>query len=450
MRGRRWCYQRSYCGATFRGSWRHASLPDQRRWMLLGWSASRPRSCSLTSPGSRRWRNGWRGADPAAPRSCRACSTPTLPRLMALIAEHGGEVISFAGDGLLAVWPATGEDEDLARRRAGAGRCALAVQAALHGYQTLDGLRLSLRIGVGAGEVMGLRVGGVGGRWQLLLSGAPLVQGGLAEQQAARGEVVLSPEAWELAQHGCTGQRLAGRRRAAEDRACLDGFAARVAPDPGTRRRRGAGCLCARSGPGAAGGWAGRVAGRAATRHAPVPQSAGRRPGRGRPTGASAAGHGGRPADPAALRRQPQAGGRRRQGPHADRGVRAAAPGPRGRPGPGHPGRARGAGGPGGAGVAVRDRAGHRPGVLRRGRQRRASRVRRHRRGDEPGGPADAGRAGGDPVRCGDLSGGPVAPAVPGPTGDLGQGQGSAGRRLPAGRASPHARQSADDARTHR
>jgi class 3 adenylate cyclase len=117
-------------------------------------------------------------------------------------------VISFAGDGLLAVWPATGEDQDLALATCRAGRCALAVQAALHGYQTLDGLKLSLRIGVGAGEVIGLHVGGVGGRWQLLLSGAPLVQGGLAEQQAARGEVVLSSEAWELAQNACTGQRL--------------------------------------------------------------------------------------------------------------------------------------------------------------------------------------------------------------------------------------------------
>jgi class 3 adenylate cyclase len=128
--------------------------------------------------------------------------------LMALIAEHGGEVISFAGDGLLAVWPATGEDQDLAQATCRAGRCALAVQSTLHGYQTLDGLRLSLRIGVGAGEVIGLHVGGVGGRWQLLLSGAPLVQGALAEQQAARGEVVVSSEAWELAQNACTGQRL--------------------------------------------------------------------------------------------------------------------------------------------------------------------------------------------------------------------------------------------------
>jgi class 3 adenylate cyclase/tetratricopeptide (TPR) repeat protein len=145
---------------------------------------------------------------PAGAEALSGLLNAYFAELMALIADHGGEVISFAGDGLLAVWPATGEDPDVALATCRAGRCALAVQSVLHGYQTLDGLRLSLRIGVGAGEVLGLHVGGVGGRWQLLLSGAPLVQGGLAEQQAARGEVVVASEAWELAQDACTGQRL--------------------------------------------------------------------------------------------------------------------------------------------------------------------------------------------------------------------------------------------------
>ena len=130
-------------------------------------------------------------------------------KLTGLIAEHGGEVITFAGDGLLAVWPATDSEEALASATRDAGRCALAVQSALGSYQTVDGLRLLLRIGVGAGEVMALHVGGVGGRWRLLLAGAPVVEGGLAEQQAARGEVVLSPDAWELVHDGCTGERLA-------------------------------------------------------------------------------------------------------------------------------------------------------------------------------------------------------------------------------------------------
>ena len=129
-------------------------------------------------------------------------------QLMALIAAHGGEVITFAGDGLLAAWPAI--DEDLAVSTRWAGQAAVAVRAALHNYDTGDGVRLSLRLGVGAGEVMALHVGGVGGRWQLLLSGAPMLQVSRAEQRAAPGEAILSPQAWELVRDACTGRTLDG------------------------------------------------------------------------------------------------------------------------------------------------------------------------------------------------------------------------------------------------
>jgi class 3 adenylate cyclase len=127
---------------------------------------------------------------------------------MAVIAAHGGEVITFAGDGLLAAWPAIDEDLAVSTRRA--GQAALAVRAALHDYDAGNGVRLSLRLGVGAGEVLALHVGGVGGRWQLLLSGAPLLQVSGAEQRAAPGEAVLSPQAWELVRDACTGQLLPG------------------------------------------------------------------------------------------------------------------------------------------------------------------------------------------------------------------------------------------------
>ena len=129
-------------------------------------------------------------------------------QLTSLIAAHGGEVITFAGDGLLAAWPAIHEDPSVSTRWA--GQAALAVGAALHDYDTGNGVRLSLRVGVGAGEVMALHVGGVGGRWQLLLSGAPLLQVSQAEQRAAPGQAVLSPQAWELVRDACTGQILPG------------------------------------------------------------------------------------------------------------------------------------------------------------------------------------------------------------------------------------------------
>jgi class 3 adenylate cyclase/tetratricopeptide (TPR) repeat protein len=127
-------------------------------------------------------------------------------QLIALIAEHAGEVVTFAGDGFLAAWPAIGEDLAVSTLRA--VHAALAVGAALNDYEAGNGVRLSLRLGVGAGEVMALHVGGVGGRWQLLLSGAPLLQVSHAEGEAAPGEAVLSPQAWELVCDVCTGQIL--------------------------------------------------------------------------------------------------------------------------------------------------------------------------------------------------------------------------------------------------
>jgi class 3 adenylate cyclase len=69
-------------------------------------------------------------------------------QLTVLVAAHGGEVVTFAGDGLLAVWPAT--DGDLAAATRQAAQCALAVGSALSDYEVVGGHRLSLRMGVGA------------------------------------------------------------------------------------------------------------------------------------------------------------------------------------------------------------------------------------------------------------------------------------------------------------
>jgi class 3 adenylate cyclase/tetratricopeptide (TPR) repeat protein len=129
-------------------------------------------------------------------------------QLMALIAEHAGQVVTFAGDGLLAAWPAIDEDLAVSTRRA--SQAALAVAAALHDYDAGNGVRLSLRVGVGAGQVTALHVGGVDGRWEVLLSGAPLLQVSRAEQLAAPGQAVLSPQAWELVRDACTGQIVPG------------------------------------------------------------------------------------------------------------------------------------------------------------------------------------------------------------------------------------------------
>jgi predicted ATPase/class 3 adenylate cyclase len=131
-------------------------------------------------------------------------------RLIDLITLHSGDVIKFAGDALTAVWPVTiASDLDalpLAAQQA--ATCALAIQAALQDYQTRDAHRLALRMGLGAGNITLMHVGGVYGRWELVITGAPLSQASQAEAHAQPSEVIVSPEAWALLQSHCIGQPL--------------------------------------------------------------------------------------------------------------------------------------------------------------------------------------------------------------------------------------------------
>ena len=130
-------------------------------------------------------------------------------RLIAMILDHGGDVLKLAGDALVAFWPAS--DEPLAVATLRAGQCGLAVQAALTDHSETEGFRLLSKIGIGAGEIAVLHVGGIRNRWELLITGEPLVQIGLAEKCARPGDVVFSPEAWPLVSDGCGGTPVDGR-----------------------------------------------------------------------------------------------------------------------------------------------------------------------------------------------------------------------------------------------
>jgi len=129
-------------------------------------------------------------------------------QLLDVIAAHGGDVAKFAGDGLLALWPADGEGDDLTAAVGRATQCGMAVQRKLHNYRAEEGIYLSLRIAIGAGEAFVAQVGGAADHWELLVAGAPVVQACAAEAEADPGQVVLSPDAWELARTACTGYPL--------------------------------------------------------------------------------------------------------------------------------------------------------------------------------------------------------------------------------------------------
>jgi class 3 adenylate cyclase len=137
-------------------------------------------------------------------------------KVIDIVHRHGGEVTKFAGDALLALWPVSSKiarlspaaRESLSEMALRATQCGLEIQRSLEDYKTLDGTRLALQVGVGAGDVYSVHLGGVFGRWEFLLSGTPLAQMTVAKEQARPGQIVLSPEVWRLTQRLCEGHTL--------------------------------------------------------------------------------------------------------------------------------------------------------------------------------------------------------------------------------------------------
>ena len=118
--------------------------------------------------------------------------------LIDLIERYGGDVLKFAGDALLAIWSAESGPLESALQRA--AFCSLEIQRVLKENATLQPYGLRLRIGLSAGQISIAQVGGVYGRWELLVSGEPLYHVAAAESLAEPGSVVISPQAWSLLQ----------------------------------------------------------------------------------------------------------------------------------------------------------------------------------------------------------------------------------------------------------
>jgi class 3 adenylate cyclase/tetratricopeptide (TPR) repeat protein len=118
---------------------------------------------------------------------------------------HGGDVLCIAGDAFLCYWP-TATPGDLGETALRAAQAGIAIQARLHGRDAGRGHRFATRIGLSAGELAIAFVGGVGGRWELIVDGPALHQAADAERACLPGEVVLSPAAWQLVAHRCEGR----------------------------------------------------------------------------------------------------------------------------------------------------------------------------------------------------------------------------------------------------
>ncbi|TMW62603.1 hypothetical protein Poli38472_005221 [Pythium oligandrum] len=145
-------------------------------------------------------------AKPAAPQglaveTLTTTLNKTLEPVIDVILKHGGDIIKFAGDALIVVW----ETEASQGEPTAPGILVYrAVKCALEGLRVLTATSLrhghtsilGMHVGIGVSKVTGNHVGGVLDRWEFYLSGDANRQMSEAEQDAGKGEVALSKEAF--------------------------------------------------------------------------------------------------------------------------------------------------------------------------------------------------------------------------------------------------------------
>ena len=121
--------------------------------------------------------------------------------LIDLVESYGGDVVQFSGDALTILWRCaeTDDDKGLAGGEAQAvilaSACAAAMQRAIAGDARLAGGPLTMHMALGCGAVTLAHLGGVWGRWVLVMDGPAMAQIALAEPLGGSGDVVLSPRA---------------------------------------------------------------------------------------------------------------------------------------------------------------------------------------------------------------------------------------------------------------
>ncbi|HEY9898155.1 MAG TPA: adenylate/guanylate cyclase domain-containing protein [Pantanalinema sp.] len=148
-------------------------------------------------------------------------------RFIDLVYAHGGDVLKFAGDALLAIWPldAAGEPPSTLVHRA--LQCGLDLLGLQGDVRLRRVAPLTLRVAVGAGEVTLSDLGGAFDRYELLVTGSAVEEIGRVAPDVEPGELALTPSAWAHAQ-ACEGMPLpSGGVR-------LDGLHATLEPRPAT------------------------------------------------------------------------------------------------------------------------------------------------------------------------------------------------------------------------
>jgi class 3 adenylate cyclase/tetratricopeptide (TPR) repeat protein len=124
------------------------------------------------------------------------------------VATGGGDVIGFAGDAVLALWSTTSYPglSDCVRL---AAQTAIEIQTKVGEATGFDSGDLVLRIGIGAGDLSLMQLGGLQQNWSFLVYGEPVREAGRACQGAQAGQITVSSAAWNTLRSDAHGMPLA-------------------------------------------------------------------------------------------------------------------------------------------------------------------------------------------------------------------------------------------------
>ena len=118
-------------------------------------------------------------------------------QLIDIIDDFGGDVLKFAGDALLATFEDRRQSDGLSDASARAAAASLVIQKQMRNFPEVEGTKLSLKIGLAAGDLRLLHLGGVFGRCELLMVGEPLKELGGANDLAGPGDIIAAASLWK-------------------------------------------------------------------------------------------------------------------------------------------------------------------------------------------------------------------------------------------------------------
>jgi class 3 adenylate cyclase/tetratricopeptide (TPR) repeat protein len=112
-------------------------------------------------------------------------------KLINLILSCGGDIVKFAGDALMVVWTDYLLAEGTEKLCRVAAYCGTEIQKIFTEDSGMK-VKLSAKIGLDFGPVKITHLGGLDGQWETLVSGDAVIGCTKAEQQAERGQVIIT------------------------------------------------------------------------------------------------------------------------------------------------------------------------------------------------------------------------------------------------------------------